>query len=54
MAAFVLYVLGEGTIKGFGLTLVFGIVSNIFAALFVSRFLFDVGLDTFKASKISV
>lgn len=54
MAAFVLYVLGEGTIKGFGLTLAFGIISNIFAALFVSRFLFDVGLDSFKVQKISV
>jgi preprotein translocase subunit SecD len=54
MAAIVLLVLGEGTVKGFGLTLFYGIGTNIFASLFLSRFIFDVWMDTFKPVKISV
>ncbi len=54
ISAFVLYVLGTGTIKGFGLTMAFGIVSNIFASLFLSRLIFDWWLDTFKKDSISV
>jgi protein-export membrane protein SecD len=54
IASLALYVYGTGSIKGFGITLTFGIISNIFAALFVTRLIFDWLLDTFKLKKISV
>ena len=54
MASFALSAFGTGSIQGFGLTLTFGILANIFAALFVSRLMFDWLLDTFKFKKISV
>lgn len=53
-AAVALYVFGSGTIKGFGLTLLFGIISNIFAALFITRLLFDIWIDVFKPRKVSI
>ncbi len=53
-AAAALYVLGSGTIKGFGLTLLFGIIANLFAALFITKFLYEFWLKTFKPSKISI
>jgi preprotein translocase subunit SecD len=54
IAGFALYVFGSGSIKGFGITLSFGIIANIFAALFITRLIFDWVLDTFKVEKISV
>ncbi len=54
ISAFVLYVLGTGTIKGFGLTMSFGIISNVFASLFLSRLILDWWLDVFKKDSISV
>jgi preprotein translocase subunit SecD len=53
-AAVALYVFGSGTIKGFGLTLLFGIIANIFAALFITRLMFDTWIETFKPKKISI
>jgi SecD/SecF fusion protein len=38
--AFILYQLGSGPIKGFGLTMMIGIATTMFATLFVSRTLF--------------
>lgn len=54
IAAFALYIFGTGTIKGFGITLAFGIMANIFAALFVTRLAFDWWLDTFNPKKVSI
>jgi preprotein translocase subunit SecD len=54
IAGFALYAFGQGSIKGFGLTLCIGILSNIFAALFITRLIYDWILDTFKVQKISV
>jgi preprotein translocase subunit SecD len=39
-AAF-LFVFGTGAIKGFAVTLVIGLVSNMFTSIFVSHALFD-------------
>ncbi|OHD54766.1 MAG: protein-export membrane protein SecD [Spirochaetes bacterium GWF1_51_8] len=41
-------------VRGFGLTLSFGIIANIFASLYVMRFFFDWLLDTFKLKKLSI
>ena len=53
-AAFALYMFGSGNIKGFGTTLMLGIIANIFAALFITRLLFDFFLDAFKLKKIRI
>lgn len=37
-----LFMFGTGPIKGFAVTLVIGLVANLFTAVFVSRFMFDV------------
>ena len=41
ITALILYGLGTGPVKGFGLTLAIGIVASIFCALVVTRFLVD-------------
>lgn len=41
IAAIVLSVYGSGSIKGFGLTLAFGILSNIFTSLFITKLLLE-------------
>ena len=42
IAAVVLYFMGSGTIKGFSVTLIYGIILSMFTALFVSKFLLNV------------
>ena len=42
IAALVLYFMGSGTIKGFSVTLIYGIILSMFTALFVSKFLLNV------------
>ncbi len=37
----ILYIFGEGPIKGFATTLVIGIISSLFAAIFITRLFFD-------------
>jgi protein-export membrane protein SecD/preprotein translocase SecF subunit len=41
IASFFLYNFGTGPIKGFGVTLAFGIVASMFTAIYVSRALFE-------------
>ncbi len=53
-AAFALSMFGQGNIKGFGTTLMFGIIANIFSALFITRLLFDFFVDTFRLKKFSI
>jgi preprotein translocase subunit SecD len=36
-----LFMFGTGPVKGFAVTLVIGLIANIFTAVFVSRFIFD-------------
>lgn len=54
IAGFALYAFGQGSIKGFGLTLCIGILANIFSALFITRLIYDWILDAFKVKQISV
>ena len=53
IAAWVLYFMGSGTIKGFSITLMLGIFLSMFTALFVTRFLvnifFALGVQSEKA-----
>ena len=41
ITAYILYKIGTGPIKGFGLTLMFGIIASMFTALVVTRLIFD-------------
>ncbi len=40
LTAFILFKIGSGPVKGFGLTLMIGIVATLFTALYVTRYLF--------------
>src|SRR5204862_7490354 len=44
ISAVFLFLFGTGPVKGFAVTLVIGLVSNMFTAVFVSRTLFDMVL----------
>ncbi len=54
IAAIFLSQLGTGPIQGFAVTLAVGILSSMFTALFVSRLIFDVNLDLFRRSRLSI
>ncbi|WP_028973798.1 protein translocase subunit SecD [Spirochaeta cellobiosiphila] len=54
IAAVFLSYLGSGPIQGFALTLAVGIISSMFTALFVSRLIFDFGLETLNMNKLSI
>jgi preprotein translocase subunit SecD len=41
VSAAILFLFGTGPVKGFAVTLVFGLLANLFTAVFVSRFIFD-------------
>ncbi len=48
----ILYQFGTGPVQGFALTLMIGIVTSLFSALFLCRVIFDMMVS--KGSKISV
>ena len=41
VSAAILFIFGSGPVKGFAITLVFGLLANLFTAVFVSRVIFD-------------
>ncbi len=54
ITAIILFEYGTGPIKGFAVTLSVGIVTSVFAALVVSRLLFDLYLGDRKTSTLSI
>jgi preprotein translocase subunit SecD len=54
IAAAVLFQFGTGPIKGFAVTLVMGLVANVFASYFVSKLLFEWVLGKRPASRLSI
>jgi len=48
----ILYWYGSEDIKGFGLTLMLGVAISMFTALFVTRAIFDLGLEKFNLKKL--
>ena len=52
IAALVLTQLGKGSIQGFAVTLLIGNLATLFAAVFVSRLIFDFELDVLRTRKI--
>src|ERR1700722_8828987 len=45
VSAAILFLFGTGPVKGFATTLTFGLLANLFTAVFVSRVIFDIGLN---------
>jgi len=41
VSAAILFIFGSGPVKGFAITLIFGLLANLFTAVFVSRVIFD-------------
>ena len=54
IAAAFLFQFGTGPIKGFAVTLFGGLVANVFASFFVSRFLFEWVLGKRQVSTLSI
>ena len=54
IAAAFLFQFGSGPIKGFATTLFFGLVSNVFTAVFVSRTLFETILSRRRVATLSI
>ncbi|MGE5125924.1 MAG: protein translocase subunit SecD [Betaproteobacteria bacterium] len=54
IAAAFLFQFGTGPIKGFAVTLVIGLVANVFASYFVSKFLFEWVLGRRHAESLSI
>lgn len=54
IAGAVLYINGTGPIKGFAVTLMFGIISSVFTAIFVTRIMFDYRLEKYPGEALSI
>jgi len=54
LVAFILYKVGTGPVKGFGLTLMIGISASLFSALTVTRAIFDLKLSKHDAKTVNV
>jgi preprotein translocase subunit SecD len=54
IAALVLSFLAKGSIQGFAVTLLIGNLATLFAAVFVSRLIFDFNVDVLKVKRILV
>ncbi|MCB9556798.1 MAG: protein translocase subunit SecD [Deltaproteobacteria bacterium] len=54
IAAIVLLQWGSGPIRGFGVTLLIGIVCSVFTGVFVTRLFFDFVINKFKPKKLSI
>jgi preprotein translocase subunit SecD len=54
IAALFLYQFGTGPVKGFAVTLFWGITANIFTAVFVTRWMFDYLTLKLNVKKLSI
>ena len=54
LAAIVLMEFGSGPVQGFAVTLLIGIISSVFTAIFVTRLLFDWWLAKHEVSRLSI
>ncbi|MBC7927957.1 MAG: protein translocase subunit SecD [Bryobacteraceae bacterium] len=49
-----LFLFGTGAVKGFAVTLVIGLLANVFTAVFVSKFIFDWELSGSRQPRLSI
>ncbi|MFH0795497.1 MAG: protein translocase subunit SecD [Candidatus Omnitrophota bacterium] len=54
IAALALFLLGKGSVKGFGLTLTLGILANLFTAVVVTRLIYNLALFKFPVKKLRI
>jgi preprotein translocase subunit SecD len=54
LAAVVMMEFGSGPVQGFAVTLLIGIITSVFTAIFVTRLLFDWWLTRFQVDRLSV
>ncbi|MBN2542376.1 protein translocase subunit SecD [bacterium] len=54
ITAIILYYFGTGPIRGFAITLSFGIVISMFTAIVVTRMIFDFYIFSFRPQKLSI
>jgi preprotein translocase subunit SecD len=52
VSAAILFIFGTGPVKGFAVTLTFGLAANLFTAVFVSRVIFEAHLNKMKAGEM--
>jgi preprotein translocase subunit SecD len=52
VSAAILFLFGTGPVKGFAVTLTFGLLANLFTAVYVSRVIFDAHLNKMKAGEM--
>jgi len=52
VSAAILFLFGSGPVKGFAVTLTFGLAANLFTAVFVSRVIFDAHLNKMKPGRL--
>ncbi len=45
VSAAILFIFGTGPVRGFAVTLTFGLLANLFTAVFVSRVIFEANLN---------
>ena len=51
VSAIILFMFGTGAVRGFAVTLTFGLLANLFTAVFVSRVIFDAHLNNHRAGE---
>ncbi|HWR15684.1 MAG TPA: protein translocase subunit SecD [Terriglobales bacterium] len=51
VSAAILFIFGTGAVRGFAVTLAFGLLANLFTAVFVSRVIFDAHLNRHRAGE---
>jgi preprotein translocase subunit SecD len=54
ITAVILYVMGSGPVRGFAVTLGFGILTSVFTAIFVTRLLIVIWFERRRPKKIEV
>jgi preprotein translocase subunit SecD len=52
VSAAILFLFGSGPVKGFAVTLTFGLLANLFTAVFVSRVIFEAHLNKLKPGEL--
>jgi preprotein translocase subunit SecD len=52
VSAAILFLFGSGPVKGFAVTLTFGLAANLFTAVFVSRVIFEAHLNRLKSGEM--
>ena len=52
VSAAILFLFGSGPVKGFAVTLTFGLAANLFTAVYVSRVIFEAHLNKLKTGEM--